>query len=203
MKTYIAILLTVTVGLVYADILNAQTLTRKLRSDTVTLWASATFKNLDEYKSEFTAENDKYHLTRKFDDQHVILNSEGKVVFNYKDFIITSQKVVENSQTKFFVVLIFWDIIVKEDVSTIIDISELEKVIAFLKNQNNIIALQNDDIVSFENFQILKSSGRFYISIKDPHYGDRLAEVLFSPDRNEFSLILSELIKAKESIGKV
>jgi hypothetical protein len=96
----------------------------------------------------------------------------------------------------------FWDILIQEDVSNILSIKEIDKIISFLNSSQNIQNLQNEDIVSFEDFKIIKSSDRFYISINDIYYGERLTEVLYNKSRNEFELILLKLENAKTIIGQ-
>lgn len=182
--------------------LSAQILSRQLLTDTVTLWSSAKFKTVDEFKKEIDEENTRYGLSRKFEEQHIVYNEKREVVFNYKNFIVTTQKVIENNSSQYFISMTFWDIIIEENVSTTMSISEAEKVVSYLNNPENISNLKNEDIISFENFKIIKSSNRFYVSIKDIYYGDRLAEILYNTNRNEFALILLKIENAKSTIDQ-
>jgi hypothetical protein len=171
-------------------------------TDTVTLWSNAKFITVDEFKKEIDEENARYGLSRKFKDQHIVYNENGEIVINYKNFIITTQKVIENNSNHYFISMTFWDILIQEDVSNILSIKEIDKIISFLNSSQNIQNLQNEDIVSFEDFKIIKSSDRFYISINDIYYGERLTEVLYNKSRNEFELILLKLENAKTIIGQ-
>lgn len=195
-----SILLILSISIAQVEKLNGQRLSRQLLADTVTLWANAKFQTFDDFRKEFVDENTRYHLSRKFENQHIVYNDKGEVVFNYKNFIIKTLKEVENNKSSYFVSLTFWDIILKEDVGTSLNLNEINNIINFFINPENIINLQNEDIVSFENFKIIKSSDRYYLSIKDIHYGDRLTEILYNNNRNEFSLINAKLEKAKSVI---
>ncbi len=196
---FLLIIISVLLSFSYLD---AQTITRQLLSDTVTLWANAKFISVDEFKNQINRENAKYGLSQKFDEKYIIYDKDGKIVTNYKNFIITVQKVIKDSSKYYYVSMTFWDNILDKDVSTVLTLEESNKIINYLSKPYNILNLQNNDIVSFKNFKIIKSKNRFFISIKDIYYGERLVEILDNKNRNEFNEILMGLEKAKRIINQ-
>ena len=180
----------------------AQTITSKLVEDTVGLWANAEFQSVEKFKKNIEEENLTYGIERKFENQYIIYNEKGEIVMNCNDFIVSTDKSTNNKTTSYEIYLTFYDITIKEDVSTILTKNEVAKIIIFLKTPDNIKKLKNGDIVSFKNFQITKNYDKFYISIQDINYGNRFAELLCNKERDEFQILLSKFEKSIAAINK-
>lgn len=183
--------------------LSMQTITSQIAKDTVHLWANAKFISVDDFKKEIEQDNAQYGTSRKYKPSDCIYNSKGEIVTYYNDLIISADKLSENNKSQFFfITIIFWDIELKENVSTVLSLTEVNKIISYLKITSNIDNLKEGDIVSFQKFRIMKDKDSHYISIKDIYYGDRLTNILYNSERNEFKILLNELEKMVAIINK-